>query len=108
MYSRNVLEDNRNCASGRLLMSAIHSHADPTWVAITVPLPPVDPLAASASFGGARLYWERPTVGEAVAGFGILSSVEEARPELAWPVTDWLSSAGQVAWLNGVSADRPP
>jgi len=108
MYSRNVLEDNRNCASGRLLMSAIHSHADPTWVAITVSLPPVDPLAACASLAGASLYWERPTAGEAVAGFGILSSVEEARPELAWPVTDRLSSAGQVAWLNSVSADPPP
>lgn len=89
-------------------MSAIQSHADPTWVAITVPVPPVDPLAAWASLGGASLYWERPTAGEAVAGFGIIASVEEARPELVWPVIDRLSGAGQVAWLDGLGAGRPP
>src|SRR5262249_23198729 len=108
MYSRKVLEHNRNCASGRLLMSPIHLLPDPPWVAITVPLPPIDPLASAASGGGASLYWERPAAGEAAAGFGILASVEEPRPELAWPALDRLASAGQFAWVDGVGEHPPP
>lgn len=108
MYSLSGLEDNRNCAGGRLLMTPNDSTLEPKWTAITVPVAPMDPLAAFARLGGASLYWEKPLAGEAAVGFGVAGSVEDVQPERTWRALDQLSSARQVAWLNGASAERPP
>lgn len=107
MYSVDALEDNGNCCGRReLSMFSTQSAEEPSWLAVTVPVAAVDPLAVSARLGGSTLYWERPLCGEAVAGFGIAASHQAERVAVSWAALDEFSSPGKMVWLE--DSPQPP
>ena len=61
------------------------------WVAGTMSLPAVDPLAGAEVLGEPSVYWERPLAGEAMAGWGEAASVEAASGARAQAVLRELS-----------------
>ena len=50
------------------------------WVAATMPLEGVDPLAGADVLGVPSLYWERPLAREAAAGWGEAGAVRAENP----------------------------
>jgi isochorismate synthase len=81
---------------------------DPSWVAMTSPLQPIDPLDAYAAMDGAAVFWERLPGGESLAAFGAADSVEARPGDQPFSILDSLCRPGQTAWLSGGQNDHPP
>ena len=77
------------------------------WVAGTMSLPAVDPLAGAEVLGEPSVYWERPLAGEAMAGWGEAASVEAASGARAQAVLRELSAPDSVRWLGEAPSALP-
>ncbi|MDY7231616.1 isochorismate synthase [Hyalangium rubrum] len=77
------------------------------WVAGTTTLNGVDPLSGASVLGVPSVYWERPTVGQAVAGWGE-AAVREARSAAEVnEVLSTLASRAEIRWMEGVPKGMP-
>jgi len=100
MYSGNGLEDN-------LKMASDANSQGKGWVAATVPAPAsVDPLAVPGARSGLSIYWEKPSDGMAVAGFGVAGVEEATEREAAFAL---LSRLGRddFHWVQGPRPQGP-
>ncbi|AKJ03398.1 Menaquinone-specific isochorismate synthase [Archangium gephyra] len=77
------------------------------WVAGTLSLAAVDPLAGAEVLGEPSVYWERPLAGEAMAGWGEAASVEAGSGARAQAVLRELSALDSVRWLGAAPSALP-
>src|SRR5688572_27720183 len=77
------------------------------WVAGTLSLPAVDPLAGAEVLGEPSVYWERPLAQEAMAGWGEVASVEAGSGARAQVVLRELSAPDSVRWLGEAPSALP-
>ncbi|WPB72775.1 isochorismate synthase [Archangium violaceum] len=77
------------------------------WVAGTLSLAAVDPLAGAEVLGEPSVYWERPLAGEAMAGWGEAAAVEADSGARAQVVLKELSALDSVRWLGEAPSVLP-
>ncbi|MBF5043962.1 isochorismate synthase [Aggregicoccus sp. 17bor-14] len=77
------------------------------YVAGTLSLPAVDPLAGADVLGLPSVYWERPLAQEAAAGWGEAAAVGADDAAGALRVLEALASDGAVRWLGGAAEAMP-
>ncbi|OJT17656.1 isochorismate synthase [Archangium sp. Cb G35] len=77
------------------------------WVAGTLSLAAVDPLAGAEVLGEPSVYWERPLAGEAMAGWGEAAAVEADSGARAQAVLKELSALDSVRWLGEAPSALP-
>jgi len=104
MYSRNRLEDNLKMASDANSPGKGQGRG---WVAVTVPAPSrVDPLALAGVRSGLSIYWEKPSEGTALAGFGVAAVEEATERESAFALLEKLSQE-DILWGQGPRPEGP-
>lgn len=100
MYSGNRLEDN-------LKMATESSSPGCRLLAVTLPAPSVDPLAAAEERADLSVYWEQPSLGEAAAGFGTALVMQAAQRKAAYELLAEVCRPGQVRWAGAADVPLP-
>jgi salicylate biosynthesis isochorismate synthase/menaquinone-specific isochorismate synthase len=88
-------------------MRTLNSAEGRRWIAGWVTLGAADPLAGAKVLGLPTLYWERPLVREAIAGWGEAAALEARSAAEASEVLASLSTRLEVRWLGEPPAQLP-
>src|SRR5438045_3026334 len=78
----------------------------PSWLAVTLAMPRVDPLAVPAARTDWVCYWEQPSLGEAAAGFGKAAVELASERSAVFESLSRLCRPDQVHWVAPHGAPR--